>query len=88
MHVDTHIHTHRLILYLEEAKFENLKGKFSDSRVLVWFLLEQSAVLHPARVRHGDREGLRNGRSCRACAGSTVTAQTDFPSYEKGAAKQ
>lgn len=77
MHVDTHKHTHRLILYLEEAKFENLKGKFSDSRVLVWFLLEQSAVLHPARVSHGDREGLRNGRS-------TVTAQTDFPSYEKG----
>lgn len=94
MHVDTHIQ--RLIVYLEEAKFENLKGNFSDSRVLVWFPLEQSAVLHPAKGRHGDREGLRNGRSCRmwpqkeaahytiTCAVSTVTAQRDFPSYEKG----
>lgn len=94
MHVDTHIQ--RLIVYLEAAKFENLKGNFSDSRVLVWSPLEQSAVLHPAKGRHGDREGLRNGRSCRmwpqkeaahytiTCALSTVTAQRDFPSYEKG----
>lgn len=96
MWTHTHTHVHRLILYLEEAKFENLKGKLSDSRILVWFPLEQSAVLHPAKVRHGDREGLRNGRSCRmwpqkeaahyviTCALSTVTAQTDFPFYEKG----